>query len=170
VLLNVLKKNLVLILIESFLYSWIFNLIILDSWFLKLESWNLILESWIQISLDSWSVLDSILNSFSWAFCHHLCYHQNSLNQFWFIIMKFASTWWSEGLYHIKSWMESCLLKFGRSYYTIIQPMVEKKPTNEGFQRQNNVSTFQGICSTLQIAHPFKDDKQSSSSKKCPAI
>ena len=88
-----LKNFLVLILIESFLDSWIFNLIILDSWFLKLESWNLILESWNQISLDSWSVLDSILNSFSWAFCHHLCYHKKSLNQSWFIIiMKLAST------------------------------------------------------------------------------
>ena len=64
----------------------------LDSWILSLESWNLILESWNQISLDSWSVLDSILISFSWAFCHHLCYHQNSLNQSWFIIMKLAST------------------------------------------------------------------------------
>ena len=92
VLLNNLKIFLVRISIESFLDSWIFNLIILDSWFLKLESWNLILESWNQISLDSWSVLDSILNSFSWAFCHHLCYHQNSLNQSWFIIMKLAST------------------------------------------------------------------------------
>jgi len=65
VLLNVLKTFLVLILIESFLDSWIFNLIILDSWFLKLKSWN----------------------SFSWAFC----YHQNSLNQSWFNIMKLAS-------------------------------------------------------------------------------
>ena len=53
-------------------------------------SWNLnssFLESWNQTSLDSW-IVDSILKSFSWAFCHHLCYHQNTLNQSWFIIMN----------------------------------------------------------------------------------
>ena len=90
VLLNVLKNFLVLILIESFHDSWIFNLIILDSWFLILETWFLNLE--IKFPLNSWSVLDSILNAFSWAFCHHLCYHQNSLNQSWFNILKLAST------------------------------------------------------------------------------
>jgi len=31
----------------------------------------------------SWflNLVDSILKSLSWAFCHHLCYHQNNLNQ-----------------------------------------------------------------------------------------
>ena len=101
VLLSFWKNFLILILIESFLDSWILS-IESWSWFLELESWNLILEinfllnlevfltqswthSWMSSSLLSWSVLDF------WAFCHHLCYHQNSLNQSWFI-MKLAST------------------------------------------------------------------------------
>ena len=61
---------------------WILFLIILDSW----KTWNLKLL--LNLSLDSWIVLDSILKSFSWAFCHHLCYHQTTLNQSWFIIMN----------------------------------------------------------------------------------
>ena len=83
-LLNILKNFLVLILIESFIDSWILSL---ESWFLNLESWFLKLETW-NLILDSWIVLDSILKSFSWAFCHHLCYHQTTLNQSWFIIMN----------------------------------------------------------------------------------
>jgi len=97
VLLNVLKNFLILILIKSSLDSWIFEswiliLIILKSWILK-SNFLLILEvfltqswthSWMSSSLLSWSDLDF------WAFCHHLCYHQNSLNQSWFI-MKLAS-------------------------------------------------------------------------------
>ena len=62
-----------------------------SSWFLLL---NLeFIFSWILKSNFSWflKLVDSILKSFSWAFCHHLCYHQNSLNQSWFI-MKLAST------------------------------------------------------------------------------
>ena len=92
VLLSFWKNFLILILIESSLDSWILSLESW-SWFLELESWNLILDSWNQISfwtlkcswfnlelilwflrsssLLSWSVLDF------WAFCHHLCYHQN---------------------------------------------------------------------------------------------
>lgn len=64
----------------DWVFSWFLNLDLDYSWFLILETWNLILDSWI--------VLDSILKSFSWAFCHHLCYHQNTLNQSWFIIMN----------------------------------------------------------------------------------
>jgi len=82
VLLNVLKNFLILILIKSSLDSWMF-----ESWILIL----IILESWIflmKLSRDSCIVLDSILKSFSWAFCHHLCYHQNTLNQSWFINMN----------------------------------------------------------------------------------
>ena len=80
VLLNVLINFLILILIKSSLYSWIF-----ESWILIL----IILESWIflmnlEINLDLELNLEIIL----WAFCHH----QNFLNQSWFIIMKFAST------------------------------------------------------------------------------
>jgi len=105
VLLNVLKFFLILILIKSSLDSWIFEswiliLIILESWILNIDSWflksNFLLifevfltqswtHSWVSLSLLSWSDLDF------WAFCHHLCYHQNSLNQSWFI-MKLAST------------------------------------------------------------------------------
>ena len=95
VLLNVLKT-----LFSTYLdwvFSWFLNLQLDYSWFLILDSWNLNLETRflnreIKFPLDSRSVLDSILNSFSWAFCHHLCYHQNSLNQSWFNIMKLAST------------------------------------------------------------------------------
>ena len=94
------------LILHLILESWVLNLESW-SWFLELESWNLILDSWNQTSiwtlkcswfnlelilwflrsssLLSWSVLDF------WAFCHHLYYHQNSLNQFWFI-MKLAST------------------------------------------------------------------------------
>ena len=104
VLLSFWKNFLMLILIESSLDSWILSLESW-SWFLELESWNFILDSWNQISfwtlkcswfnlelilwflrsssLLSWGILDF------WAFCHHLCYHQNSLNQAWFI-MKLA--------------------------------------------------------------------------------
>ena len=59
--------------------------------FFILDSWNFKLDSWNQISLDSWIVLDSILKSFSWAFCHLLCYHQNTLNQSWFM----AHSWFN---------------------------------------------------------------------------
>jgi len=66
---------------------------ILPLWsLLDFFSWTLnssFLESWNQTSLDSWILF---LKSFSWSFCHHLCYHQNSLNQSWFNIMKLAST------------------------------------------------------------------------------
>ena len=93
VLLNILKNFLILIFIKSSFDSWIFEswifiLIILESWFLK-SNFLLILEvfltqswthSWMSSSLLSWSDLDF------WAFCHHLCYHQNSLNQSWFIM------------------------------------------------------------------------------------
>ena len=90
VLLNVLKNFLILILIKSSLDSWIFEswiliLIILESWN-QIYSWSLkCSHSWMSSSLLSWSDLDF------WAFCHHLCYHQNSLNQSLFI-MKLAST------------------------------------------------------------------------------
>jgi len=95
-------------------WSWLF--LILDSWKLEtsLESFSWFLNcSWLNLeiillgflsssllssnwnlklllnlSLNSWIVLDSILKSFSWAFCHHLCYHHNTLNQSWFIIIK----------------------------------------------------------------------------------
>ena len=86
------KKKLILILIESSFDSWIFEswiwiLIILESWILNLldEAFSNFL---LNLSVNSWIRLDSILKSFSWAFCHHLCYHQNILNQSWFIIMK----------------------------------------------------------------------------------
>ena len=52
-----------------------------SSWFLLL---NLkFIFSWILKSNFSWflKLVDSILKSFSWAFYHHLCYHQNYLNQ-----------------------------------------------------------------------------------------
>ena len=98
VLLNILKNFLILIFIKSSFDSWIFEswifiLIILESWFLK-SNFLLILEvfltqswthSWMSSSLLSWSDLEF------WAFCHHLCYHQNSLNQSW-LIMMLAST------------------------------------------------------------------------------
>ena len=59
----------------------------------SLETWiHLFLNLEIKFLFDSWIVLDSILKSFSWDFCHHLCYHQNNLNQSGFNIMKLAST------------------------------------------------------------------------------
>ena len=108
VLLNVLKNFLILILIKSSLDSWIF-----ESWILIL----IILESWIflmKLSLDSWIVLDSILKSFSWAFCHHLCYHQNTLNQSWFIIMK----QWSLLLHSLLCLLFFSFLSFAYSHFS----------------------------------------------------
>ena len=88
-LLSFWKNFLILILIESSLDSWIFSLESW-SWFLELESWNLILVSWNQISSwtlkCSWFNLELILwflRSFDlWAFCHHLCHHQNFSESF----------------------------------------------------------------------------------------
>jgi len=62
----------------------------------SLESWNQLLLnlefSWfplmnLEINLDL-KLVDSILKSFFWAFCHH----QNYLIHTWIIIMKLAST------------------------------------------------------------------------------
>ena len=90
--------------IESFLYSWILSLEswswFFGTWILKLDSWNQISSwslkcIWFSLELILWFLKSSSLLSWSvldfWAFCHHLCYHQNSLNQSWFI-MKLAST------------------------------------------------------------------------------
>jgi len=65
-----------------------------DSWDHHLLSWSLKC-TWFNLELILWFLRSSSLLSLSvldfWAFCHHLCYHQNSLNQSWFI-MKLAST------------------------------------------------------------------------------
>ena len=80
-------------------FSWILNSSSLESWFFLmsfLESWNQLLlnleSSWfllmnLEINLDL-ELVDSILKSFFWAFCHH----QNYLIHTWIIIMKLSST------------------------------------------------------------------------------
>ena len=108
VLLSFWKNFLILILIESSLDSWNFNLESW-SWFLELESLKLILDyrnqisswtlkcSWFNLELILWflKIIIFVIMKCSWllsyAFCHHLCYHQDSLNRSWFI-MKLAST------------------------------------------------------------------------------
>ena len=66
-------------------FSWILNSSFLESWFFLmsfLESWNQLLlnleSSWfllmnLEINLDL-ELVDSILKSFFWAFCHHQNY------------------------------------------------------------------------------------------------
>ena len=102
VLLNVLKNFLVLILIESFHDSWIFNLIIFYSWFLKLESWilksnfswflkcswlnlELILLSFLSSSLLSSKLLESIL-----IYHHEACFY---------ILLILCSKQWSASFF-----------------------------------------------------------------------
>jgi len=76
---------------SSSLESWFFLMSFLESWnqlLLNLESsWCLFLNLEINLDLE---LVDSILTSFFWAFCHH----QNYLIHTWFIIMKLASTIW----------------------------------------------------------------------------
>jgi len=73
VLLNVLKKNLILI-----FESWILILIILESWILILDSWN---------QISSWSLKCSWLNLELILECHHLCYHEVILTFELFVII-----------------------------------------------------------------------------------
>ena len=68
-----------------------------SSWFLLLNlEIKLLLNlesSWFNLDLE---LVDSILKSFSWAFCHHFCYHQNYLNQLdsssWSLLLLFQFT------------------------------------------------------------------------------
>ena len=115
VLFKVLKNFLILILIKSFLHSWILSL---ESWFWFLRSWALNLDSWdlepwiliLYSRLSSWVLNSSWFFSWTlelflihlscslidlWAFCHHLCHHllsssSLSLKRLW---ITFDSPW-----------------------------------------------------------------------------
>jgi len=83
----------------DWVFSWFLNLeswiliLILGTWILNLETWFLILE--FNFSLDPWSVLDSILNSFFDSWDHHLCYHELFLTfKLFVIIFVIIKTLW----------------------------------------------------------------------------
>jgi len=72
-------------------YFWkiFFNTSLVKSWLVAF--WFLLLNfdsSWCLFFNLDLELVDSILTSLFWAFCHH----QNYLNHTWFIIMKLAST------------------------------------------------------------------------------
>ena len=92
------KNFLILILIGSFLHSWILIMILeilnLESWFLilgfLLESW-ILLDSFLELLTCSWFTWDVIwftwvalwclsflFIAFVFIFCYHHCYHQNT--------------------------------------------------------------------------------------------
>jgi len=91
---------------KNFSYlSWLSLLLILDSWILSLESWSLeswflkswSLESWfvileINFPLESWSVLDSILNILKSFFDWPLSFLSSPLSSSFVIIFVIIKT------------------------------------------------------------------------------